>query len=151
MLIHDTSLKMNQQAGPWSRGGGITRGGGSVFPGPRFPSLHLSQPKTALRICLPLPGLWLPCPPPNPYPQLPALIAISQASCYSFLHLKWDGVLVSCYPCLKSFLQRPLPLKEIGNAILFKLTDGWFPKVPIFEITFAISSYLYYYFLDVFL
>lgn len=46
-----------------------------------------------------------PTPALRPHPP-PALPAISQASCYSFLHSKWDGVLVSFYPLLKSFLHR---------------------------------------------
>lgn len=50
--------------------------------------------------------VFVPAPHPRPPSSPPALPAISQASCYSFLHSKWDGVLVSFYPLLKSFLHR---------------------------------------------
>lgn len=99
VIIHDTSFNMNQQAGPQFKG---QRQKASVLG--RHPRTHslphtFPSPKQHLYSISHFTAFGLP---------FTAFSSVSQASCYSFLYWKRDGVLVvSFYPLLRSFLHRP--------------------------------------------
>lgn len=126
----DTGLKMNQQSGHRARqiqpallGAPERRVGGTLSPS--SPPHTFPNPNRP-RILSPI--FWPLC----PAPPIPALPAISQASCYSFLYSKWDGVLVSLPSPEKlptQILANGLPPKEVGNTGLFLPTGDYsFPK-----------------------
>lgn len=83
VIIHDTGLNMNRRPISAQRARTTSSLGGTLEPVPSLtPS---SAPDSAAEV-------W---PSPSPLAPHSALAAISQASCYSFLHSKWDGMSIS--------------------------------------------------------